>query len=86
MVALLIKTRRQRQKEHQEKKDHIIYNGKPIENVWLMKYLGARFRVRVDGDQKTDIQARIATATNAAGKMRHIWASRSTPLRLKLRI
>ena len=55
-----------------------------IENVWLFKYLGSRFRA--DGDQKADIQARIAAATNAFGKMRNIWASRSTPVRLKLRI
>ena len=55
-----------------------------IDNVWIFKYLGSRFRA--DGSQHADIQARIAAATKAAGQMRNIWAAKSTPLRLKMRI
>ena len=68
----------------QAKLAHIKCEGKDIENVWAFKYLGSRFRA--DGDQYCDIKARIATATSTAGKMRSIWASRSTPLPLKMRI
>ena len=50
----------------------------------MFKYLGSWFRS--DGDQKADIRARIAAANATAGKMRQIWASRTIPLRLKLRI
>ena len=49
-----------------------------------MKYLGSRFRA--DGDETADIKARIAMANTTFGKMRAIWASRSTPLKLKMRI
>ena len=55
-----------------------------IDNVWIFKYLGSRFRA--DGSHHADITARIAAAVKAAGQMRHIWASKTTPLRLKLRI
>ena len=46
--------------------------------------MGSLFRA--DGDQYTDVKARIGAATSTAGKMRNIWASKSTPLKLKLRI
>ena len=55
-----------------------------LDNAWVFKYLGSRFRA--DGSQYADITARIASATTTAGKMRNIWASRTTPLQLKLRI
>lgn len=50
----------------------------------FQKYLGSKFRA--DGDQKTDIRARIAVAMSTFGKMRNIWASRTTPVKLKIRI
>ena len=34
----------------------------------------------------TDITARIAAAVKTAGKMRNVWASKTTPLQLKMRI
>ena len=77
-------TRRQQQKKHQDSKEHVLCGYNYIDNVWLCKYLGSRFRA--DGDQKMDIQARIAAASTTAGKMRSVWASKTIPLRLKLRI
>ena len=50
----------------------------------MFKYLGSRFRA--DGSHLADIKARIVSATATADKMRNVWASKSTPLRLKLRI
>ena len=55
-----------------------------IENVWTSKYLGDLFRA--DGSQFADITARIAAAVKTAGKMRNVWASKTTPLQLKMRI
>ena len=55
-----------------------------IKNVWLFKYLGARFRA--DGNQLADITARIAAALKASGQMRNIWAAKTTPTKLKMRI
>ena len=62
----------------------MVCEGEEIENVWTFKYLGSIFRA--DGDQTTDIKARIAAATTVAGKMRNIWASSTIQLGLKLRI
>ena len=58
--------------------------GKPLQNVWSFKYLGAWFSA--DGDPLTDVKAKVARATKTAGKMRNIWSSRNIPLQLKLRI
>ena len=75
-------------KEAQKTREHVQCEGEGeenrISNVWVTKYLGSWFRA--DGDQLTDVKARIATATTTAGKMRNIWGSQTTPLRLKLRI
>ena len=76
-----------RNKQHaatQKAKPHVTCEGRTIENVWTFTYLGSRFRA--DGDQLADVKARIAAATSTAGKMRVIWAARSTPLNLKMRI
>ena len=57
----------------------------PIENVWTSKYLAALFRA--DGSQLADIKTWIAAAVKTtAGKMRNVWASKTTPLQLKIRI
>ena len=57
--------------------------GMEIKNVCIFKYLGSWFRA--DGDQTADdIKLRIAAVTITVGKMRHIWSSRSIPLRLKM--
>ena len=77
-------TRTKQHVEAQERKQYVFCEGSPIDNVWLFKYLGSRFRA--DGDEVADIKARIAASTSTAGKMRAIWASRSTPLKLKMRI
>ena len=50
----------------------------------MFKYLGSWFRA--DGSHLTDIKGRIVSATATAGKMRNVWSSKSTPLRLKLYI
>ena len=71
-------------KAAQEAKQHVKLGDEDIENVWMFKYLGSWFRA--DGSHLADIKARIASATTTAGKMRNVWASKSTPLRLKLRI
>ena len=55
-----------------------------IDNVWMFKYLGSLFRA--DGCHLADIKARIAVAMKTAGQMRNIWASKTTPLNLKMRI
>ena len=47
-------------KEAQEKLAHVICEDAKIENVWIFKYLGSRFRA--DGDQSADVKATIATA------------------------
>ena len=60
-------TRTKQHAEAQEMKCHVICDGEPIENVWTSKYLGSRFRA--DGDQLTDVKARIATASAT----RHCW-------------
>ena len=77
-------TRNKKHAEAQEKKCHVTCEDKRIENVWVFKYLGSRFRA--DGSQTTDVKARIGAATSAAGKMRAIWARKSTPLKLKMQI
>ena len=77
-------TRRKMHADAQEDKEYVFCEGCPIDNVWLFKYLGSRFRA--DGDQTADVKARIAAANAAAGKMRAIWAARTTPLKLKMRI
>ena len=55
-----------------------------IENVWISKYLGSRFRA--DDRQVDDIKTRIGATTSATGKMCAIWTRQSTPLSLKMRI
>ena len=77
-------TRVNMRKAAQDAKPHVKLGDKDLENVWVFKYLGSRFRA--DGSHIADIKARIAAATVTAGKMRSIWSSKSTPLRLKLRI
>ena len=77
-------TRLQMHKAAQERKDHVVCDGKEIENVWVFKYLGSRFRA--DGDQTCDIKVRIAIATTTADNMRNIWSSHTVPLKLKMRI
>ena len=77
-------TRTNMRKEAQDKKPHVQLGGVDLDNVWIFKYLGSRFRA--DGSHIADIRARIAAATTTAGKMRGIWSSKSTPLQLKLRI
>ena len=66
----------------QEAKEHVSCEGVDIDNVWIFQYLGSRFRA--DGDQHTDVKSHIdATTIITFGKMWDIWASRSTPLKLK---
>ena len=77
-------TRKKSRKDEQERKEHVLCEGSEIENVWSFKYLGSRFSA--DGGQHADVDARIAIATMTAGKMRNIWASRSTSMKLKIRI
>ena len=77
-------TRTNMRKAAQNAKPHVQLGDEEIDNVWIFKYLGSRFQA--DGSHLTDIKARIAAAQTTAGKMRNIWASKSTPLRLKLRI
>ena len=77
-------TRNEMRKKAQENLEHVVCEGEEIENVWVFKYLGSIFRA--DGSQIPDILARIAMATTTAGKMRQIWASKSIPFALKLRI
>ena len=77
-------TRNKQHADAQENKPYVFCEGSSIENVWLMKYLGSRFRA--DGDETAEIKARIAMTNTTFGKMRVIWASRSTPLKLKMRI
>ena len=77
-------TRNRLHKEAQASKAKVSCGDRHIDNVWLFKYLGSRFRA--DGDMLCDIKARIAAATATFGKMRSIWAAKTTPLRLKLRI
>ena len=77
-------TRNKKHAAAQAAKPHVTCEGDQIENVWVFKYLGSRFRA--DGDQLADVKARIAAATSTAGKMRSIWASKTTPMRLKMRI
>ena len=77
-------TRNKQRAEAQKAKCHVVCEGVQIENVWLSKYLGSRFRA--DGCQLDDVKARIGAATSAAGKMRAIWARKSTSLKLKMRI
>ena len=77
-------TKTQMRKAAQDAKPHVKLGETDIDNVWVFKYLGSRFRA--DGSHLEDIKARIAIAMTTAGKMRSIWASRSTPLPLKLRI
>ena len=59
-------TRNKKRVEEQERKCHVVCEGKPIENVWIFKYLGSRFRA--DGSQLADVKARIGAATSAAAK------------------
>ena len=66
--------RNQLRKDEQNHKLKIMCEDAEIDNVWLFKYLGSWFRA--DGDQKTDIKARIAAATATFGKMRAIWDAR----------
>ena len=77
-------TRNDMRKQQQKKREQVLCEDEEIENIWSCKYLGSRFRA--DGDQYSDITARIAAATATAGKMRNIWSSNSIPQRLKLRI
>ena len=77
-------TRADKRKAAQEAKPHVKLGNDDIENVWIFNYLGSRFRA--DGSHLADIRARIAAAAVTAGKMRNVWASKTTPLRLKLRI
>ena len=71
-------------KTAQDEKPHVKLGEEDIDNVWIFKYLDSRFQA--DGSHLADIKARIAAAATTAGNMRNIWASKSTPLRLKLRI
>ena len=73
-----------RLKEAQDAKQHVMMGEKEIDNAWVFKYLGSRFRA--DGCHLQDIKARITAASTTAGKMRGIWASKTIPLKLKLRI
>ena len=71
-------------REEQKKKEKAVCEGEEIDNVWQFVYLGSRFQA--DGDQVADIKARIALATSTAGKMRGVWAAKTVPLSLKMRI
>ena len=71
-------------KAAQQKLDHVRCEGVEIENVWVFKYLGSRFRA--DGNQVADVKARIGLAVTTAGKMRQIWSSTTIPTSLKFRI
>ena len=77
-------TRQKLHAEAQATKPHVYCEEQLIENVWYFKYLGSRFRA--DGDIIADVKARIGAAQSTFGKMRSIWASRTTPLKLKLHI
>ena len=71
-------TRTDKRKAAQKAKPHVKLGEDDVENVWIFKYLGSRFRA--DGSHYPDIKARIVAATKAAGQMRYIWASKTTPL------
>ena len=77
-------TRQQKRIKAQQKKLKVICEGRELANVWAFVYLGAKFSA--DGDHLTDVKARIAKAVKTSGQMRHIWASKSIPLALKLRV
>ena len=71
-------------KKNQSEKEKVQCGNYELENVWKSLYLGSQFRA--DGDQLSDVKARIAMAQQAAGKMRNVWSAKVVPLKLKLRI
>ena len=72
-------------REVQQKSRPLVFcEGKKIKNVDLFQYLGSLFAS--DGDQQTDIKARIAMAMTRSGQLSHIFDSPEIGKRLKLRL
>ena len=77
-------TRQKKRIKAQQSKPKVVCDGEALQNVWAFVYLGAKFSA--DGNHLTDVKARIAMAVQTAGKMRHVWASKQIPMKLKLHI
>ena len=79
-------TRIAKQKALQQEKAKVSCEGKQLKNAWTFKYLCIGSQQRADGDHMYDVRMRMGMAEQTAGKLRHVWAARDVPLKLKLRI
>ena len=76
--------RHQKRKSQQEVRPKIYCNDSALDNVYLFTYLDAKFTA--DGQQSSDIEARIAMAYNRCGELRKMFDSPFLTRRLKLRL
>ena len=64
--------------------EDVLMEGIPIETVYDFQYLGVWFQS--DGDQTTEINCRLARASTAFARLRHIWTSAKLTDKQKLQI
>ena len=61
-----------------------MYEGVPIDNVAVLKYLGTLFSA--DGQQIRDINVRIVQAFSRCGELHNVFNSKSLRVRLRIRL
>ncbi len=73
-----------KRKEKEKELDHVMLEGHQIENVYWFEYLGSR--LQCDGDDKADVNYRMAIAQSVFSSMSHMWTDHRLPLSMKLRL
>ena len=76
--------KRDKIEQRQETMAPVKWGDKEVRNCWRFEYLGSL--VQCDGSHIPDVLRRVAMAKARAGALRHIWASTTLTLTLKLRL
>ena len=79
-----LKVRDGKRAEAQQTKPKVNCEGEELKNVWQFKYLGALFAA--SGEQRQDVDRRIALAMSRCGELRQVFSSDTIPQNLKIEI
>ena len=70
--------------EQESKRTCVTIEGKPLENVYSFEYLGGR--IQCDGDERADVEHRMAIAQTTFNSLSHIWTDHRLSRNLKIKL
>ena len=73
-----------KRKQHEESLGHVSLEGQQLDNVYTFEYLGCR--IQSDGDEKADINYRMAIAQTIFNSLSHLWGDHRLTQNMKIRL